>query len=111
MSETYWKPRHPQSMLVQPLDGSGFVEGIEVKEDSRRNKMCAYVLATRDCQEVEPGDIIFYEEGTAEMLKTSDGERYFWLTENNATAIDSEFWAKPKDEKKTESGLILPGSF
>lgn len=107
----FWKPRHPRTMLVQPLDGSGFVEGIEIKEDSRRTKMCAYVLSTKDCQEIECGDIIFYEEGMAEMLKTSDGEQYFWLTESNATCVDPDFWQKPKDETKTAGGLILPGNF
>jgi co-chaperonin GroES (HSP10) len=98
-------------MLVQPLDGSGFVEGIEVKEDSRRNRTMAYVLSTKECSEVEAGDIVFFEEGTAEMLKTSDGEQYWWLTENNVTAIDTDIWSKPREETKTAGGLILPGSF
>ena len=82
MSETdvRWKPRHPRTLLVAPLDSSGWKGGIEVQEDSRRNKMQGYVLTTKDCVEIEPGDIVTYEEGMAELLKTANGEELSWIT-------------------------------
>lgn len=77
-------------------------------EDSRRNKMMGYVLTTRDCLEVEPGDIVMYDEGVTETLKTADGEMLAWLAERNVNAIDDELWPKPAPEVQTASGLFLP---
>ena len=107
-TDVRWKPRHPRTLLVSPLDSSGMKGGIEVQEDSRRNKMQGYVLTTKDCVEIEPGDIVMYEEGMAELLKTATGEELSWITEDNVTAIDDDLWPKPKPETQLASGLYLP---
>ena len=108
-TDVRWKPRHPRTLLVAPMDASGMKGGIEVQEDSRRNKMMGYVLATKDCIEIQDNDIIFFEEGSVEMLKQANGESIGWLTEDKATAVDDEFWPKPQAETKLTSGLYLPG--
>ena len=108
-TEVRWKPRHPRTLLVAPMDASGMKGGIEVQEDARRTKMMGYVLATKDCVEISDNDIIFFEEGSVEMLKQANGEEIGWLTEDKATAVDDEFWPKPVPEKQLSSGLFLPG--
>ena len=104
-----WKPRHNRTLLVAPLDGQGFDEhGIFVPESTERFRMIGYVLTTKHCEEVAPGDIVFFEEGAQEELTTASGESLCWLHETRCTAIDSDFWAKPKAEEVTASGLIIP---
>ena len=105
-----WKPRHKRTLLVAPLDGQGFdAHGIFVPESTARFRLIGYVLTTKDCTEVEPGDIVFFEEGAQEELKTSSGEMLCWLNETKCTAIDTDFWPKPKAEQVLSSGLVLPG--
>jgi len=73
--------------------------------------MLGYVLATKDCLEVRDDDMVLYEEGAPEVLKTASGELLHWLHESAVTAVDDDIWPKPQAEKTLTSGLILPGSF
>lgn len=108
--ERRWKPRHRRTLIVAPLDGQGFDEhGLFVPEDDRRNRTIGYVLATNACVEIQPDDLIYFEEGAGEELKTASGEVICWLHETKATAVDEDLWPKPKAEEVTASGLVLPG--
>ena len=104
-----WRPRHKRALLVAPLDAGGQQGGIFVPEDDRRNKMMGYVLAARDCLEVQPDDIVTFEEGASEVLVTGSGETIHWLAETRVTAIDPDLWPKPQPESTTAGGLVLPG--
>jgi co-chaperonin GroES (HSP10) len=85
--ETYWKPKHPRTLIAVEMPGSGVQNGIHVVEASDRYKLMAIVMVTNGCQDVKPGDTILFEEGCAEPIKTLSGEEFVVIREDMVTDI------------------------
>ena len=86
----YWRPYHDGWMMVAKLDGSGYTpSGIVAQQTARlqvdlahagktsslRIPMLGVVLAER-ATELEPGDVVVFEEGTLEIVTDCEGEQF-----------------------------------
>ena len=104
--EAMWAPIQPRTMLAMALEDEGYVGEIRVNAYKARNKYQSLVLATCECKWVKPGDLVVFDLGRTEELRTVAGEIFYWANETGIEGMDENFWSQP--EHKVASGLWIP---
>lgn len=105
--EVFWTPAHPRSILAIGLFDEGDSGGVFVPSSHARHKYQALVLAVNDCRYVQAGDLVVFDVGRGEELRTARGEIFFHITEPNVAGVDESFLADAKEKIPTQrpSGL------
>jgi len=92
--EVRWTPAHAGAILCVPLTDEGTSGGVTVPGYKQRHKFQGLVVAVNKTKDVVVGDLINFDMGRGEEIRTYAGETYFHVTEDNASGIDEEFRAK-----------------
>lgn len=101
--ECYWTPCWPSSILAVGLEDAGFAGGVYVPVAKGARKYQAIAVAVNQCEWVKLGDLICFDIGRGEELRTVRGEILYHITEQNVSSVDDNFWDAA--ERQTESGL------
>lgn len=101
--EAYWQPSYAGGILCVPLLDEGDAGGFQVVAHKQRRAYQGLVVAVNGTKRVQVGDLISWDQGRGEEITTLLGEKFFHLTENNASAVDDEF--RPKEPTLQASGL------
>lgn len=93
-----------ERMLIQPFPRAKKIGHILTPENFELEIDMGRVVAVgQDVKRIKPGDIIYKVAGLGQMLMDNQGNKYIFLPENAAIAVDRDFKGKPAEP-------ILPGN-
>lgn len=106
--EAIWKPVHARGILAIALEDEGWSGGVEVPSYKQRHQYQALVVAQKECRYVREDDLVIFDIGRGEELRTVCGEVFFYITESNLAGYDETFWDSKPQPRQLASGLFLP---
>jgi hypothetical protein len=74
---TYWRPYRKGTVMIQTFIADGkTLGGLDVIHDARKFHSMGVVIGTNAVESVAPGDVVLYDEGRVEYVRTADGEEF-----------------------------------
>lgn len=104
--EVTWKPSYAGGILAIPLLDEGDAGGVAVIAHKQRRAYQGIALAVNETKRVQPGDLVCFDQGRVEELRTMAGELFIHTTEPMLAGLDEEF--RPKEPTLQASGLWVP---